>query len=398
MLPDDAFAISTVVIAIITIKNISSLRTRNISEFLLLKIYPSLFISQKSILLLVAIYNRIISCPMLYAVETDKLSKVYSSGLKAVDEISIRLENGEIFGFLGPNGAGKSTTIMILTTLLKPTSGKAFVAGFDVTTQAKNVRQNIGYVQQDSTVDEYLTGRENLELQARLNHIPKDVRTKRIDEILEIIELTDRQNDAAVTYSGGMRKRLDIGGGLLNMPKVLFLDEPTLGLDIQTRYKIWEYIKKIHGEFGMSIFLTTHYMEEADKLCNSISIIDDGKVKVTGSPKELKSSLGNEIVIFEINSEVNLEELVSRIRKTPTVKDVSTDGLVVTVFTTSGDQLTPQIFQHANNLEVKIETISLTKPTLDDVFLSHTGRDLREEEGKYDRKKMRERLRRLRVP
>ncbi|MDR3782313.1 MAG: ATP-binding cassette domain-containing protein, partial [Candidatus Nitrosotalea sp.] len=137
----------------------------------------------------------------MYAVETDKLSKVYSSGLKAVDEISIKLENGEIFGFLGPNGAGKSTTIMILTTLLKPTSGKAFVAGFDVTSQAKIVRQNIGYVQQDSTVDEYLTGRENLELQARLNHIPKDVRTKRIDEILGIIELVDRQNEAAVTYS-----------------------------------------------------------------------------------------------------------------------------------------------------------------------------------------------------
>jgi len=334
---------------------------------------------------------------MLYAVETDKLSKVYSSGLKAVDEISIKLENGEIFGFLGPNGAGKSTTIMILTTLLKPTSGKAFVAGFDVTTQAKNVRQNIGYVQQDSTVDEYLTGRENLELQARLNHIPKDLRIKRIDEILEIIELADRQNEAAVTYSGGMRKRLDIGGGLLNMPKVLFLDEPTLGLDIQTRYKIWEYIKKIHDEFGMSIFLTTHYMEEADKLCNNISIIDNGKIKVTGSPKELKSSLGNEIVIFEIDSEEKLDELVSEIKKTPTVKDVSTNGLVVTVFTTSGDQLTPQIFQHANDLKVKIETISLTKPTLDDVFLSHTGRELREDEGKYDRKKMRERLRRLRI-
>ncbi|MHB8601915.1 MAG: ATP-binding cassette domain-containing protein [Nitrosotalea sp.] len=238
----------------------------------------------------------------MYAVETDKLSKVYHSGLKAVDEISIKLENGEIFGFLGPNGAGKSTTIMILTTLLKPTSGKAFVAGFDVTTQAKSVRQNIGYVQQDSTVDEYLTGRENLELQARLNHIPKNIRTKRIDEILEIIELSDRQNETAVTYSGGMRKRLDIGGGLLNMPKVLFLDEPTLGLDIQTRYKIWDYIKKIHKEFEMSIFLTTHYMEEADKLCDNISIIDNGKIKITDSPKELKNALGNEIVIFEINS------------------------------------------------------------------------------------------------
>lgn len=332
----------------------------------------------------------------MYSVETDRLSKVYASGLKAVDEISIKLEEGEIFGFLGPNGAGKSTTIMILTTLLKPSAGKAFVGGFDVTTQAKKVREHIGYVQQDSTIDEYLTGRENLELQARLNHISKNEREKRIDEILGIIELADRQNEAAVTYSGGMRKRLDIGGGLLNMPKVLFLDEPTLGLDIQTRYKIWDYIKKIHDEFGMSIFLTTHYMEEADKLCNNISIIDNGRIKVTGSPKELKSSLGNEIVVFEIDSQTKLESFVFEIRKISTVKDVSTNGSVITVFTTSGDQLTPQIFQQANNLGIKIESISLTKPTLDDVFLSHTGRELREEEGKYDRKKMRERMRRIR--
>ncbi|MEO9308238.1 MAG: ATP-binding cassette domain-containing protein [Nitrososphaera sp.] len=333
----------------------------------------------------------------MYAVETDKLSKVYSSGLKAVNEISIKVKNGEIFGFLGPNGAGKSTTIMILTTLLKPTSGKAFVAGFDVTTNAKDVRENIGYVQQDSTVDEYLTGRENLELQARLNHIPKNIRSKRIDEILEIIELSDRQHEAAVTYSGGMRKRLDIGGGLLNMPKVLFLDEPTLGLDIQTRYKIWEYIKKIHNEFGMSIFLTTHYMEEADKLCDNISIIDNGKIKTTGSPRELKNALGNEIVVFEIDSSDKIDTFVSDIKKIATVKDVSTDGTMITVFTTSGDQLTPQIFQHANNLAIKIESISLTKPTLDDVFLSHTGRELREDDGKYDRKKVRERMRRIRA-
>jgi ABC-2 type transport system ATP-binding protein len=332
----------------------------------------------------------------LYAVETDRLSKVYASGLKAVDEISLKLEDGEIFGFLGPNGAGKSTTIMILTTLLKPTSGKAFVGGFDVTTQARKVRENIGYVQQDSTIDEYLTGRENLDLQARLNHISKDVREKRIDEILGIIELADRQNEPAVTYSGGMRKRLDIGGGLLNMPKVLFLDEPTLGLDIQTRYKIWEYIKKIHDEFEMSIFLTTHYMEEADKLCNNISIIDNGRIKITGSPKDLKSSLGNEIVVFEINAQTKLNELVLEIQKIPTVKEVSTNGSVITVFTTSGDQLTPQIFNQASNFGIKIESISLTKPTLDDVFLSHTGRELREEEGKYDRKKVREQMRRIR--
>ncbi|MBI3842398.1 MAG: ATP-binding cassette domain-containing protein, partial [Thaumarchaeota archaeon] len=182
----------------------------------------------------------------MYTIETRSLSKIYGRELKAVDEISIKVEDREIFGFLGPNGAGKSTTIMILTTLLKPTSGKAYVAGFDVVAQAKKVRQNIGYVQQETTVDEYLTGRENLELQARLNHIPKDLMKNRIDEILNIVELSDRQRDEVATYSGGMRKRLDIAGGLLHRPKVLFLDEPTLGLDIQTRYKIWEYIKKIH--------------------------------------------------------------------------------------------------------------------------------------------------------
>ena len=346
---------------------------------------------------MVAIYNPEIACYMLYAVETQSLSKIYPNGLKAVDEISIKNEHGEIFGFLGPNGAGKSTTIMILTTLLKPTSGKAFVAGFDVVIHAKNVRQNIGYVQQDSTVDEYLTGRENLELQAKLNHIPRDIMEKRIDDILQIVELADRQNEPAVTYSGGMRKRLDIAGGLLHRPQVLFLDEPTLGLDIQTRYKIWDYIKKIHKEFNMSIFLTTHYMEEADKLCDKISIIDKGKIKVTDSPKNLKSSLGNEVVLFEINSRIKLEELICEMRKIQTVKNITADGLEITVFTTSGDQLIPQIFQQANNLGIKIETISLTKPTLDDVFLSYTGRELREDNGKYDRKKERERIKKIRA-
>ncbi len=333
----------------------------------------------------------------MFAVETDKLSKIYRSGLKAVDEISIKIENGEIFGFLGPNGAGKSTTIMILTTLLKPSSGKAFVAGFDVVSQSKNVRQNIGYVQQDSTVDEYLTGRENLELQARLNHIPKDSMNSRIDEILGIVELVDRQDEPVVTYSGGMRKRLDIAGGLLHRPKVLFLDEPTLGLDIQTRYKIWEYIKKIHKEFAMSIFLTTHYMEEADKLCDTISIIDQGKIRITGSPTELKNSLGNEVVTFEMDSQMNFDSLVSDLKNIPIVKDVSVDQSKIIVFTTSGDQLIPKIFQLANYVGMKIETISLKKPTLDDVFLSHTGRELREENTKYDRKKEREKMRRIRA-
>jgi len=333
----------------------------------------------------------------LLAIETKSLSKIYGTGIKAVDDVSITVEDGQIFGFLGPNGAGKSTTIMILTTLLKPTSGAAQVAGFDVVTQAKKVREKIGYVQQESTVDEYLTGRENLELQARLNHIQKDLVKKRVDELLELVELSDRQRDSVITYSGGMRKRLDIAAGLLHRPKVLFLDEPTLGLDIQTRYKIWEYIKKIHKEFGMSIFLTTHYMEEADRLCDNISIIDYGKIKVTGSPKSLKSALGNEIMVFEINSDMKLENLLSELKKIPLVKDIKTNGEEVTVFSTSGDQVMPKIFEISANLGIKIETISLTRPTLDDVFLSYTGRELRDENGNYNRKKEQEKMRRIRA-
>jgi len=333
----------------------------------------------------------------LLAVETKSLSKTYGTGVKAVDEVSITVNDGEIFGFLGPNGAGKSTTIMILTTLLKPTSGTAYVAGFDVVTQAKKVREKIGYVQQEPTVDEYLTGRENLELQAKLNHIQKDLVKKRVDELLELVELSDRQHDSAITYSGGMRKRLDIAAGLLHRPKVIFLDEPTLGLDIQTRYKIWEYIKKIHKEFGMSIFLTTHYMEEADRLCDNISIIDYGKIKVTGSPKSLKNALGNEVVVFEVNSDMKLEIMLSELKKIPLVKDIKTNGDEVTVFSSSGDQVMPKIFEISNNLGIKIETISLTRPTLDDVFISYTGRELRDENGSYNLKKEREKMRRIRA-
>ena len=333
----------------------------------------------------------------MLSVETKSLSKTYGTGVKAVDEVSITVNDGEIFGFLGPNGAGKSTTIMILTTLLKPTSGTARVAGLDVVKQAKKVREKIGYVQQESTVDEYLTGKENLELQAKLNHIQKDLVKKRVDELLELVELSDRQNDSVITYSGGMRKRLDIAGGLLHRPKVLFLDEPTLGLDIQTRYKIWEYIKRIHKEFEMSIFLTTHYMEEADRLCDNISIIDYGKIKITGSPKSLKNALGNEVVVFEINSDTKLENLLSELKKIPLVKDIKANGEEVTIFSPSGDQVMPKIFEVSANLGIKIETISLTRPTLDDVFLSYTGRELRDENGGYNRKKEREKMRKIRA-
>lgn len=330
----------------------------------------------------------------MYAIETKSLSKIYNSGLKAIDKVSIKVEEGEIFGFLGPNGAGKSTTIMILTTLLKLTSGSAYVSGYNVASQAKKVRQNIGYVQQEITADEYLSARENLQLQARLHHMPKELMQKRIDEVLDLVELSDRQNDAVITYSGGMRKRLDIAGGLLHRPKVLFLDEPTLGLDIQTRFKIWDYIKKIHQEFGMSIFLTTHYMEEADRLCETISIVDYGKIKVTNSPISLKQALGNERVVFSVDADSKKEELLSRIRKIDLVSDITINGKDVTVFSSKGSMVIPLIFEISSNLEVQINSISQSQPTLDDVFLSYTGRDLRDEPiGDYDRGKKHEKMR-----
>ena len=332
---------------------------------------------------------------MLYSIETKSLTKSFGD-LKAVDDISFNVENGEIFGFLGPNGAGKSTTMMILTTLLKPTSGQALVSGFDVQTQPKQVRQNIGYVQQETTVDEYLTGRENLLLQARLNHIPKDLINKRIDEILELIELSDKQDNAVVTYSGGMRKRLDIAGGLLHRPKVLFLDEPTVGLDIQTRRKIWEYIKKIHKEFDMTIFLSTHYMEEADQLCNRIGIIDDGKIQVIDSPQNLKSAMGNEVISLTIENGDTEKAFLSELNKIELINKINQDQNKITLFASKGTEVIPKIFQISSDLNVKINSLSLTQPTLDDVFISYTGHEIRDDDGGFNRKREHAKMKRLR--
>jgi len=295
---------------------------------------------------------------LLNAIEINSLSKEFGK-VKAVENISLEVKEGEIFGFLGPNGAGKSTTMMILTTLLKPTSGKALVAGYDVVSQAKQVRQNIGYVQQEISVDEYLTGRENLILQARLNHIPKNLVKKRIDEILELIELTDKQNEPVINYSGGMRKRLDIAGGLLHHPQVLFLDEPTVGLDIQTRRKIWEYLRTIHEEFGMSIFLSTHYMEEADNLCDRIGIIDYGQIQVIDSPQNMKNALGNEVITFTIsNNGEKKSDLISKIKEIEYVKDITTNSEGITVFSSKGTEVIPIIFQLSSSFGIRLDFFS----------------------------------------
>jgi ABC-2 type transport system ATP-binding protein len=332
---------------------------------------------------------------LLYAIETNSLTKEFGK-VRAVDNISFKVDTGEIFGFLGPNGAGKSTTMMILTTLLKPTSGSASVAGFDVVKQATKVRQNIGYVQQEISVDEFLSGRENLLIQARLNHVPKEHVEKRIDDVLDLVELTDKQKDPALTYSGGMRKRLDIAGGLLNRPKVLFLDEPTVGLDIQTRRRIWAYIKKIHEEFEMSIFLSTHYMEEADQLCDRIAIIDYGKIQANDTPKSMKAALGNYSVTFTINELSKKNNFLEKIKEIEHVKDITTKDEKITVFS-SKESIMSSIFNLSSGLGIEINSITFTQPTLDDVFIAYTGHDLRDNSGTYDRRKEHIKMKRIRA-
>ena len=325
----------------------------------------------------------------MYAIEVNSLTKKFGD-FKAVDNISFHVEEGEIFGFLGPNGAGKSTTMMILTTLLKPTSGYALVGGHNVVSEAKKVRKKIGYVQQEISVDEFLTGRENLYLHARINQVPNNQISSRIDEVIELVELTEKQDKAALTYSGGMRKRLDIANGLLSRPSVLFLDEPTVGLDIQTRRKIWEYIRKIRQDFGMTIFVSTHYMEEADNLCDRIGIIDVGKIQVIDKPKSMKSAIGNEIITFSlVDGKANQDALINQISKIEFVKEVKNKQDLIKVLSTKSNEVIPKIFQESMNLGINISSLSLKQPTLDDVFISYTGHELRDEteNQKYSRRK-----------
>ncbi|MEE3213054.1 MAG: ATP-binding cassette domain-containing protein [Thermoproteota archaeon] len=315
----------------------------------------------------------------MHAIKVDSLSKNFEK-FKAVDNISFEIEEGEIFGFLGPNGAGKSTTMMILTTLLKPTSGNASVQGFDVVTQAKKVRENIGFVQQEIGVDEYLTGRENLVFQSRISQMPKELVKSRIDEVISLVELEEKQNEAAITYSGGMRKRLDIACGLIHRPRVLFLDEPTVGLDIQTRRKIWEYIRKIHKEFEMTLFVSTHYMEEADKLCDRVGIIDYGKIQVIDTPEIMKNAMGSDMISFSlIDGIAKQDELVTRIKQIEFVNQVTRKQGEITIKSSQCSEVIPKIFQTTSEMNIEIDSLSLNKPTLDDVFISYTGHNLRDD-------------------
>ncbi len=305
------------------------------------------------------------------AVMVQGLVKRYGS-LEAVRGIDFAVEVGEIFGFLGPNGAGKSTTIKILCTLAQPSEGSAQVAGYDVVLQRDAVRRNIGLVFQDPTLDAYLTAEQNLRFHAELYAVPKDLVDSRVRQVLEMVGLWERRSSLVSTFSGGMQRRLEIARGLLHAPRVLFLDEPTVGLDPQTRTSIWEYIIELKQREDITIFLTTHYMEEAEH-CDRIAIIDHGQIQAVDTPEALKASVGKDRVQIATADDVQaIEALSSRFE----IEAGMHDGLV-TFSVASGEAFVPRLFAE---LGVGIRSVSVARPSLDDVFMSYTGRTIRDTE------------------
>ncbi|PWB57004.1 MAG: DrrA-related ABC transporter ATP-binding protein [Candidatus Methanoperedenaceae archaeon] len=316
---------------------------------------------------------------MLYAIETSGITKRFEE-VTAVNNISISVKPGELFGLLGPNGAGKTTLINMLSTMVEPSGGNALVWGHDVVKEADLVRQNIGVVFQDTTLDDRLTGRENLDLHGRLYGLDGKTRKKRTQDVLSLVELTERADFIVKTYSGGMMRRLEIARGLMHHPKVLFLDEPTLGLDPQTRLHIWEYIHKLNKEEGVTILLTTHYMEEADRLCDRIAIIDYGQIVALDTPQDLKNMLGGDVITLGLEDPGDVGRLCSSYQKDGCANIVEGKQNEVFITVNNGERQIPHILALASQAGIPIISVSLRKPTLDDVFIHYTGRAIRDKE------------------
>ena len=310
-------------------------------------------------------------------IKTEGLTKVFNKHLTAVDHVDFSVKQGEIFGFLGPNGAGKTTTINMLITILKPTEGKASVLDFDIAKQDDEVRNVIGVVPQEYTADEDLTGLENVLLCADLYGIQRSIAKERATDLLKLVELTDFKDKKVQTFSGGMRRRLELACGLINRPKVLFLDEPTLGLDVQTRTATWNYIRKLKKEYGMTLFMTTHYLEEADALCDRVAIIDHGKIVVIGAPQELKHSLGGDVITLGIREDDDVSELI---RKVEHVKDAKRENGSYRIKAEYGEITAPFIIEALRKKGYTVTKLSLTEPTLNEVYLEYTGKSLRDAE------------------
>ncbi|MDD1747094.1 MAG: ATP-binding cassette domain-containing protein [Methanomassiliicoccales archaeon] len=314
---------------------------------------------------------------MTAIIEVKDLVKVFDQKIRAVDGITFDVQEGEIFGFLGPNGAGKSTTINMLVTLHRPTSGVALVMGMDVVKDAKKVRQSIGLVPQDLTVDDDLSGRENMMLQADLYNVNKKDAVERINELLKLVALEDAADRMVKTYSGGMRKRLELAEGLIHRPKILFLDEPTLGLDIQTRATMWEHIRKLKHEHNMTVFMTTHYLEEADNLCDRIGIIDRGRIMALDSPATLKRSLGGDVIQMSVDDD---RDFTSVLQQVPGILEIKKEGSEYRVKVIKGDTAMPAVLKAINDAGGTVSSVTLQRPNMDQVFLEYTGRSLRDAE------------------
>ena len=304
-----------------------------------------------------------------YVIVTKGLTKKFGR-LTAVDALNLKIKEGEIFGLLGPNGAGKTTTLSMLSTLAKPSAGTALVSGYDIVAEPSSVRKSIGFVFQDPSSDDTLTGRENLYLHALMYGVRGSEINGKIDEVLRLVDLQGRQREFVKNYSGGMRRRLELARGLLHQPKVLFLDEPTLGLDPQTREHLWTYIKRLSKEKDVTIILTTHYMEEAERLCDRVAIMDLGKVVVMGTPAALKRKVGGDIITLRIPAP-NL----AAVRRLGYVRKAMVKGDLLQLAMGNASAHLQEILKAVG----KVENVELRSPTLNDVFLHYTGKEIRED-------------------
>ncbi len=321
-----------------------------------------------------------------FAIDIRRLTKKFGS-FTAVRNVSFKVKSGEIFGFLGPNGAGKTTTINMITTQMAPASGRATVAGYDIVKDAESVRMKIGLVPQDGSIDGALSGRENLEFYGRLYHVPHDVLEERITSALKFVDLVEKKDDQVKFYSGGMKRRLEISKAFIQFPSIIFLDEPTLGLDPQSRTMIWERIKHLNSEKKMTIFLTTHYMDEAERLCDRIAIIDHGRIIAIGTPDSLKKRLGNKSVLdMGVRNGKHAADFEKRLRKMKGVKLERAGESHIRLRCDAA--LVDKIILLAKKMNADISSLSVRAPSIEDVFLHYTGRSIRESEGDGDGSRM----------
>jgi ABC-2 type transport system ATP-binding protein len=311
---------------------------------------------------------------MDYMVETNNITKKYDD-FTAVSSVNLKIPRNSVYGVLGPNGAGKTTLISMLCTILRPTSGTATVNGYDVVKHAKDVRQSIGIVFQSRALDDILTGREHLEMHASLYGVPSELRKERIEEVLDLIALGKKADEFTKTYSGGMKRRLEIGRGLVHHPKLLILDEPTLGLDPQTRENIWEYITKLNEKEDITVLMTTHYMEEADQLCDEVAIINQGKIIKSDSPINLKRELKADTITIQVDKP---DLFVEKAKTLDFVENVFQDDSTIKLLVERGENLIPPLVNFANKNNIMVESIELQHPNLEDVFISYTGTKITE--------------------